>query len=78
MEAQLKDYFFRIELNSEFQVFWITHDILKICPDAELDIDTNEQRQSTLSLVNCNLSLSQIQFVFIENQIGYEKISQFR
>lgn len=69
------DYLFKTNIKSEYQVFWITYGILKICPNAELNFYSNEKFSYLLSLKNTSLSLTQIQFVFIENQIDYEELS---
>ncbi|WP_444660183.1 hypothetical protein [Flavobacterium columnare] len=75
MESRLNNYLFKTNINSEYQLFWITHDIFKLCPSAELSIIFNtENRFSKLFIINSSLSLSQIQFVFIENQIEYKEI----
>lgn len=69
------DYLFKTNINSEYQMFWITYSIVKICPNAELNFYNNENHTCVLSIKNACLSVTQIQFIFIENQIDYEELS---
>lgn len=74
MESKLNDYFFRINIYSEYQVFWITHDILKICPKTELNFYNSKNLYCILSIKISSITLDQIQLIFIENQIKFEEI----
>tara|TARA_R110002050_G_scaffold124212_1_gene243235 strand:- start:155 stop:340 length:186 start_codon:yes stop_codon:yes gene_type:complete len=61
-------------MNSEYQTFWVTHDILKISPEAILDFDF-KTKATVMSINNSKLSYSQIQLIFQENLIEFEEIS---
>lgn len=75
MNSELKKHVFRTNINSVYQIFWVTHDILKICPNTLLYFDEKET-MTKIFITNCILSHSQIQSIFIDNQIEFEKIPQ--
>ena len=75
MNTETKKYVFKTDIGSVYQMFWVTHDILNMSPNTDLDFDIKET--TTLMFVtNSNLSYSQIQFILNDNLIEYEKISQ--
>ena len=74
MNTETKKYVFKTDIGSVYQMFWVTHDILNMSPNTDLDFDIKET--TTLMFVtNSNLSYSQIQFILNDNLIEYEKMS---
>lgn len=74
MNSELKEYIFKTDINSTYQIFWVTYDILKVSPNTDLDFDTIGAT-TIMSIANSNLSYSQIQLILMENFIEFEKIS---
>ena len=64
---------FKIDINSIYQKFWVSYDILKTSPESELHFDT-KGATTLIFITNSNLSNSQIQFILIENLIEFEEI----
>ncbi|TYP98158.1 hypothetical protein C7447_103328 [Tenacibaculum adriaticum] len=73
MNSKFNNYQFETNIKSIYQIFWITYDLLIISPDVELNFNI-EKPHSPLSIISSNLSFSQIQSIFIENQIQYNQI----
>lgn len=74
LSTETKKYVFKTDITSVYQIFWITYDILKLCPDADLDFDIKE-KTSLMAITNTCLSYSQIQSILNENLVKYEGIS---
>lgn len=74
MNSELKEYTFKTDISSIYQMFWITYDILKISPNTDLDFDT-KGTTTVMYVANSNLSDSEIQLILMENFIEFEKIS---
>ncbi|WP_026715464.1 hypothetical protein [Flavobacterium daejeonense] len=74
MNSKIKNYLFNTDLNSIYQKFWVTHDLLNLSPNAILNFKT-EEKNSLISIENADLSFSEIQLIFIEHQIKYNSMS---
>lgn len=61
----------KTNINSEYQIFWITYEIQKINPDVELTIIRIDNQCCMLSIFNSNLTLTDIQIILMENSIDY-------
>lgn len=74
MLPETQNYIFKTDINSVYQSFWVKHDLLEIYPDAELNFIT-KGKITILSITNSALCLTDIQLIFNENLIAFEKIS---
>lgn len=70
------EYIFKADINSIYQIFWITHDLSKICPQIDLNFNLYQNQFCIISIKNSNLTYNQIQLIFIENQIEFEVVSE--
>lgn len=73
LEKKSKQNIFHLKtnINSEYQIFWITYEIQKINPDVELTIVSIDNQCCMLSIFNSNLNLTDIQIILMENNIDY-------
>jgi|GEM_PF-1094886 len=72
------EYIFKTDINSNYQIFWITHDLSKICPQIDLNFILYQNQFYIISIKNSNLTYNQIQLIFIENQIKFEVVSEIQ
>lgn len=72
------EYIFKTDINSNYQIFWITHDLSKICPQIDLNFILYQNQFYIISIKNSNLTYNQIQLIFIENQIEFEVVSEIQ
>ncbi len=72
---EFKKYVFKTNINSIYQMFWVTYEMLKISPSVELNFD-HKKVNTIVSISNANVSASEIQFIFLENFIDYQEVEQ--
>ncbi len=69
-------YVFKTNINSVYQIFWITHDLIEVCPDINLEF--KKKRKCTIVFIsNTGIEYPQIQEIFIQNQIIYENVIKY-
>lgn len=73
MNSKIKNYLFNTDLKSIYQKFWVTHDLLNLSPNTILNFKM-EEKNSLISIENSDLSFLEIQLIFIEHQIKYNKM----
>lgn len=73
-KSEFRNYTFKTNINSIYQRFWVTYEILKISPNIELNFQS-KKKKVVVSITNANLSSSEIQLIFKENFIDYEEVS---
>lgn len=76
--TKLVDYLFKTNINSVYQVFWVTHDMSEICSQIELNFQFDENKNYILSIKNSNITLDQIKLIFIQNQIEFEVVTEIQ
>lgn len=69
----LKNYIFKTNINSIYQKFWITYEIVNISPNIELNF-MNKKKNTVVFITNTNLSSSDIKLIFKLNLIDYEEV----
>lgn len=73
MNTESKNYSFKTNIESIYQKFWITYDILKISPNVELNFKSKKKKTVVL-ISNTNLSVSDIKLIFKVNSIDCKEI----
>ncbi|NHN25280.1 hypothetical protein FIA58_006275 [Flavobacterium jejuense] len=74
MELSQSSFHFKINSNYEYQIFWITYEVMKICPNVELTSTKVDNQFYMISILNSNLTLSDIKIILLENSIDYELV----
>ena len=74
MNSKFNNYLFNTDLNSVYQKFWVTYDLLNLSPNAILKFKKQE-KNSLISIENSNLYYSEIQLIFLEHQIKYNQMA---
>ncbi|AWG21165.1 hypothetical protein FFWV33_06260 [Flavobacterium faecale] len=73
MTTNLTNYLFSTNIDSVYQEFWVTYELMNRSPNAILNFKT-EQNNHLMSIENSSISLSELQLIFMEHQIKYNHI----
>lgn len=73
MNANLANYLFTTNIESVYQEFWVTYELMNRSPNTILNF-INEQNNHLISIENTSMSLSDLQLIFMEYQIKYNQI----
>lgn len=68
----MNNYQCKTNIKSIHQICWVTYEVLSICPEAQVNFHVGEPN-SPLTIVNSNLSDSQIESILIDHHIDFEK-----
>ena len=73
MTTNLTNYLFSTNIDSVYQEFWVTYELMNRSPNAILNFKT-EQNNHLMSIENSSISLSELQLIFMEHQIKYNQV----